>query len=144
MNAWLNYDFYARFREWAYKNISNQKILIEKLLTDENDQAPMDCKIEIFGRNILVITLVLNKHIGSPTAFKVDTNWQRLSYTTTFPPHLRSRTPRSDGFNGKPCDPVSQWISMCGWIYIPQGKVYFGEMTFYPAAGLGNFNPPSG
>jgi len=143
MNAWLNYDFYARFREWAYKNIK-PKILIEKLLTDENDQVPMDCKIEIAQGNILVITLVLNKHIGSPTAFKVDTNWQRLSYTTTFPPHPSSveRPVQMDLMESLAIQLASGFPYVRVDFYPVQGKVYFGEMTFYPAAGLGNFNPP--
>lgn len=142
MNAWLNYDFYARFREWAYKDIT-PKILIEELLTTENGQIPEDCKIELAQGKIIAITLVLNKHMGSPSAFKVDTNWQRLDYNTTYPryPFEVDRPVQMDLMeslakqlaNGFPFARVD--------LYSVQGKVYFGEMTFYPAAGLGNFNP---
>jgi hypothetical protein len=104
----------------------------------------MDCKIEIAQGNILVITLVLNKHIGSPTAFKVDTNWQRLSYTTTFPPHPSSveRPVQMDLMESLAIQLASGFPYVRVDFYPVQGKVYFGEMTFYPAAGLGNFNPP--
>jgi len=143
MNAWLNYDFYARFREWAYKNIT-PKILIEELLITENGQIPEDCKIEIAQGKIIAITLVLNKHMGSPSAFKVDANWRRLDYTTTFPRHPFEvdRPAQMDLMESLAKQLANEFPFVRVDLYPVQGKVYFGEMTFYPAAGLGNFNPP--
>jgi len=143
MNAWLNYDFYTRFREWAYKNIK-PKILIEELLIKENGKIPEDCKIEIAQGNIILISLILNKSNETPTVFKADANWQQLDFTTTFPRHPSKveRPAQMDLMESLAMRLASEFPFVRVDFYPVQGRVYFGETTFYPAAGLGNFNPP--
>jgi hypothetical protein len=142
VNAWLNYDIYTHFREWAYKNIK-PKILIEELLTKENGKIPEDCKIEIAQGNIITISLILNKSTGTPTVFKADANWQRLDFTTTFPRHPSKveRPAQMDLMESLAMRLASEFPFVRVDFYPVQGRVYFGETTFYPAAGLGNFNP---
>lgn len=139
VNKWLSIDFSQVQRERHYSKIP-PKILIEKLLGD-GVQAPVDYKFHIFndtnGRVNYVLQVIDDRFSG-----KIRRSFYVNSLETLFY--------KEEGAGGiAVCSKLlacalSKSLKLAAkfdyvrvdW-YIHSGSLYFGEMTFTPAAGFG-------
>ena len=139
---WLNHNFYFREREWQYKNIP-RKILVEKLITDAYGKLPMDYKFHCFHGNVEFIQLDVDR----------ETDHKRNLYDADFNfLDIGMKFPRGENIYPKPQNfeemkriaekLAEEFPYVRVDLYNLEGKIYFGELTFTPEAGLGKFSDP--
>ena len=135
---------YDKHREWPYKNVE-RKIIAEQLLVDPCNQSLIDYKVHVFNgipRFILVCRGRENK--SSMTDDFYDVDWHLMNCKR--PGHPNSANPMSKPILLGTLLELSK--TLAGNIpfvrvdfYIVNGKIYFGEMTFFPAGGVKPFEP---
>lgn len=136
----LRSNFYHAHREWQYKNIL-PRILVEKLLLDEDGKIPKDYKVHCFHgvpHYIQVDAERFSKH----KRCIYDTNWKLLDIEYNKP--QGDATPRPTKLTEILM--LAQKLSK-DFLYVRADfyqvgeHVYFGELTFTPEAGRGQFLP---
>lgn len=138
-------DYFYIGREWPYRNV-NRKIICEKYMTDGDDQLS-DYKIHNFNgipRAILVCRDRF-KESGLTEDFFSE-NWNHLDISRPGHPNSLQVIPRPAELEEMLylSRILSKTIPFVRTdFYTIHGKVYFGEITFYPASGLERFEPES-
>ena len=129
----LKQDYYLTSREWPYKNVKRRIIAEKYMTTSEMDDLP-DYKIHCSERF---------SETGTKEDF-LNTNWSKLSFKR---PDLKC----SDKILKKPSR-LNEMLELAKILstnipflrcdfYEIKGRVYFGELTFFPASGLEAFEP---
>lgn len=139
----LKHDYYSKFREWPYKNI-HPRIIAEQYLA-EADAGVADYKFHCFHGEPKVVLVCTDRFAsdGLKEDF-FDMDWN----------HLPIRRPQHGNAAVAPKRPsqLEQMISIAkrlsaGFpflrvdLYEVGNKVYFGELTLFPASGLRAFIP---
>ncbi|MGK2911867.1 MAG: ATP-grasp fold amidoligase family protein [Sphingobium sp.] len=140
---WLAGTFGERGREWHYARIK-PRLLVEPYI-GEPDAAPDDIKIQCFNGRARVVN-VMQDRLQNLKAYSFDVDWNLLPYEfakkrgpvipappTNFKEMIRLAEILADGF---------EYVSVD--LYNVEGRIYFGEMTFTTADGMGIFDPPAG
>lgn len=132
-------------REWAYDNGYPRKIIIEKLLMDEVTGDAPDYKFLCFNGDVKIIYVIHDRIIGkggklgvfSPDMTRLDViRTDELPLGTDagipvdFSRMVEIAEKLSDGFPHARID-----------LYNVNGKIYFGEYTFYDGSGYFSFAP---
>lgn len=140
----LNLNYFYGTKEWPYKNIL-PKIYGEHLLVDNSNEDLIDYKMMVFNGK-LYCTLVVSNRFSKNGPFMdfYDINWNKL-------PFKRKNKPNSQTIIKKPYnyDKMKQISEEIGEkldfvrvdFYEVNKKLYFGEITFYPASGFEQFEP---
>lgn len=145
INKCLKRNYYWYMREWPYKNVK-PRILAEKYMCDESEGELQDYKLMCFAGKVKC-TFVCSDRF-SDSGLKVtfyDNNWEMMPFERHYP---RSNKPIA-----KPkcydkmvelAEKLSKSIPFVRVdFYEIQGKLYFGELTFFPGSGLEEFTPSS-
>lgn len=143
INRSLKTNYYYSGREWPYKNVK-PKILIEKYMEDSNKSDLIDYKLFCFN-GIPKIVLVCSERFSSSNMCETwfDMNWKlidmtesghRVDSTISKPKQLKKMVELS-----KKLSKNIPFIRV-DWYEIGN-KLYFGELTFYPASGFEKFEP---
>lgn len=130
-------------REWAYYGLF-PKIIIEELLVNENDPNAgiNDYKFLCYGGRVKYIVVDVDRYSGHKRNV-YDVNWNKLD--------LSSDCPNCDRIIKKP-ERLDEMIVIAEKLasdfpfvrvdlYNCSGKVFFGELTFYPWSGYVQFSP---
>jgi hypothetical protein len=143
---WLSEDFYRASRERHYRPIRPQ-LYFEQLLLDEAGRIPPDLKMNMFGYDAdgpIIYAGIVSDRFGTPHGDVFDARWNRVDLSIGHyvqskvppppPPHwdeiVRLATRLADGLGYVRVD-----------LFVPDGKVFFGELTFTPGAGVFPFYP---
>lgn len=137
-------DYYSKGREWAYKDIP-RKIVCEKFMVDESGCDLPDYKIHCFNGEPRLILVCQDRFTGNElTEDFFSEKWEHL-------PIKRQNHPWSSTIIKKPSSleemlAISRTLSkdipfVRTDFYLINGKVYFGELTFFPASGFAPFIP---
>ena len=131
-------------REWAYSQIKSSRIVAEELLVNkENPEAGIeDFKILCFKSEPKYIIVDKDRYIDHKRNF-YDLGWNRVSVTTD---HEQFETPYPRPKNFDEMLRIAKVLSedfpfVRVDLYNLEGKIYFGELTFYPWAGYVQFTP---
>ena len=131
-------------REWAYSGISKPRIIAEELLVNKvNPEAGVDdFKILCFHGEPHYIIVDKDRYIDHKRNF-YTTSWKRVNVTTD---HEQFDTPYPKPLNLQEMLDVAKKLSadfpfVRVDLYNVEGKVYFGELTFYPWTGYVQFTP---
>lgn len=131
---WLSKSYGTSGHEWAYK-IIKRKIIVEKLLSDENGELPLDYKFYVFHGKCKMIQVNFNRHTDlQETLF--NEKWERLDINYGVKPGPVIQKP----------DNIDRMLSIAEALgnefdfirvdlYSINDKIYFNEFTNYPAAG---------
>lgn len=144
INNCLKNNFYYWGREWPYKNVK-PRIIAEEYMVDENGVGLKDYKIHNFNGNAEFVLVCDGRF--SADGFTEDfynTSWEHM-------PVKRLDVPNSKINHEKPhlyekMAELSEILS-CNIpfvrtdFYVLGNKIYFGEITFYPASGMKKFEP---
>lgn len=164
MKISLSRNFYAVTREWPYKNI-RPRIIAEQYMEDNNCGDHKEYTEHNFNGVLCGRTKdSLNDYKffcfnGVPKFFKIDfdrfiehhanyyaINGELLPFGESDLPPLPDRQiplPKTLVQMTEIAKTLSQNIPFVRVdLYEISGKVYFGELTFYPASGTGMFTPP--
>ncbi len=140
----LKTDIYSVLREWPYKNVE-KRIIAEPYLTN-NGQPLEDFKIHCFNGVPKFILLCRDRYkkTGMVDDF-YSTEWEHLNV---------KRPGHNNPGNYKRPEQLEEMLDLAKRLsagipfvrvdfYIIDNKVFFGELTFYPASGMSKFEPES-
>ena len=141
----LKQDYYLTGREWPYKNVK-RKIIAEKFMMDDihvNDLP--DYKFFCFGgepRIILVCSERFSKGGLRENFYDIDWNLLELQRPTHKNKDDIIEKPKNLGLMLDLAKKLSQNIEFSRIdFYEVNRKVFFGEITFFPASGFEEFTP---
>lgn len=141
--------YWNEINEWSYQGIK-PVIIVEEFLADENGLPPVDYKFLCFGGKVKIIEVVEDRFEDYSDNF-YDNKWNILHFTWSDWPGkkgLPSRKPVKRPSNLDELVRVAETLAepfdfVRVDLYSVAGKIYFGEFTHYPSAGIGEFDPES-
>lgn len=145
LNEWMNRSSKSYGREWGYYNCE-RKIIVEKLLErDINNDLP-DYKFFCFNGNVYCLYTMIDytdNHEDGKLGF-FDREFRQLPYRRADFGKINREIPRPLNFN-KMVE-IAEILSkdfphVRVDFYNVDGKITFGEMTFYNASGYTRFIP---
>ncbi len=144
LNANLSSSFYKFSREYVYKDLK-PKIIAEKYMEDNIDKELKDYKFLCFNGNPEVMIFMEGRQKGKEflTATFYDMNYVKLPFIQG---DLNSIVPQNKPSGFEKMKELSKQLSRDFLFvrvdfYNVNGKIYFGEMTFYPTAGFVAVSP---
>ena len=140
----LNRDYYKKAREWPYKNVE-RKIICERFMKNTNGESLVDYKLFCFNGKAKFVMLNSNRFgVGQLKTDIYDMEWKHMDMQDGSYPMA------GDVFDKPDCLDEMRVIAEKLSEGIPfirvdfnywNGKLYFGELTFYHSAGLEFFQP---
>lgn len=132
-------------REWAYYGLEPGIIVEEMLVNNENPAAGVnDYKIFCFNGTVECIVVDVDRYIGHKRNF-YDAQWNDLHVTSDCEAVDRE-VPKPENFEEmlKIAEKLSEEFPFVRVdLYNVSGKIYFGELTFYPWSGYVQYSPDS-
>ena len=130
-------------REWAYYGLEHGIVVEELLVNEENPEAGVnDYKIFCYNGKPRYIIVDVDRYIGHKRNF-YDENWNRIEAASDCPP-AESDVPKPKNFD-KMLEIAAKLSEGFPYLrvdlYNLDGKIYFGELTFYPWSGYVQFDP---
>ncbi len=132
-------------REWAYYGLEPGIIVEELLVNTENPDAGVnDYKIFCYKGKAKYVIVDADRYIGHKRNI-YDINWNNLNVVSDCPA-LDEEAVKPENYEGmiKIAEKLSEDFPYVRVdLYNVSGKIYFGELTFYPWSGYVDFNPDS-
>lgn len=143
----LQEDYYLLGREWPYKDVP-RKIIAEQYMVDDSGKELKDYKVLCFDGVPKLIEVHAGRFTDNQTQDFYDCNWKK----TTISQNCVSGYKVSDVDYPRPSVldemlGLSQKLAKdipllrVDW-YVINGKLYFGELTFFDGAGFDGFDDP--
>lgn len=145
LNAMLKKDYFAGNREWPYKDVK-PRIIAEAYLEDSRLAELRDYKFFTFNGEPKVLYIAQGRGKDEPTvADFFDMDFKHLPFTID---HDMAKVPpeKPECFEEMKCFAarLSHGTPQLRVdFYEVDGKVYFGEMTFFHCSGMAQFHPES-
>ncbi len=142
LKCWLHQDISWSGREWVYKNMP-RRIIIEKFLKDETGEL-RDYKFFCFNGKPMFMQLEVGRYTKYNTRNFYDMEWNLMPFGKEIPhnPNIDVQKPtmfeEMKNIASELCKPF-QFVRVD--LYQVKDKVYFGELTFFPAGGAPDFVP---
>lgn len=142
LRTWIHQNISWSGREWVYENLP-RRIIVEKYLEDETGEL-RDYKFFCFNGNPQFMQLEVGRYTKNNTRNFYNMNWELLPFGKELPhnPNVHVEKPRMfeemKTIAEDLCKPF-QFVRVD--LYQVGGKVYFGELTFFPAGGAPDFVP---
>lgn len=141
LNAWLQEEFWRKKREYHYKSIVS-KIICEQYMEDSVTGGLNDYKVFMIHGEPIMIQVDMDR-FGNHTRNVYDAEWNLIDVEISYP--------KSEAIIPKPMvfdDMVSCAKKLAADFkevrvdfYLINGRLYFGEMTFFSGAGFSRYNP---
>ena len=139
---WLRRNHYYRSLEWVYRDIK-PRIIVERLIEAKDGRPPKDYKFFCFNGEPKCLFVASDRGKGTTKFDFYDLEWNRLGVTNYYP--------NSPGMLPKP-DRLEDMIDCARVIpegfphvrvdfYLEDGRVIFGECTFFHFSGNQPFDP---
>lgn len=141
----LKQNIYRDLREWPYKNVPMCFFAEEYIESEDQTGDLKDYKWYCFNGEPKYCQVIQNRTSKETIDF-FDTEWNHMEFV--------GLTPGVGNADKKPSRPValSNQIEIARKLsegipfirvdlYEVKGRIYFGELTFYPASGMGVFTP---
>lgn len=151
----MNSDIYRSLREWPYKDVK-KRVLAEKYMAPKDMvNNPIydlsDYKFFCFNGEPKYCQVIRDRHSKESIDF-YDMNWRHQEFVGLNPVTSSGKN-LVNGVNPVPrplllddmicvCHKLSKNMKYVRIdMYVIDNRIYFGEITFYPASGIGLFNP---
>lgn len=143
INTCLKRNYFYYWREWPYKNIK-PRIIIEKFMEEEKNEDLTDYKFMCFNGKVHYSFVCLNRN--SESGLNVDfydINWNKMNFERHYKnSNVILEKPKNYALMIELAEKLSKNIKFLRVdFYEINGKVYFGELTFYPGSGFEEFTP---
>lgn len=147
IQGWLKRKYERLHREWPYKNVP-PRIIAERYMQDHMDKGGAaagltDYKFYCFDGKPKAMLIVTDRQVNTKMDF-YDMDFNHLPLVWDYE--------NSDRKLEKPVnfERMKELAKVLAWniphvrvdFYESDGRVYFGELTFYPVSGWGTFEPP--
>ncbi len=141
----LQQNFYYHNREWPYKDV-RPRIIAEAYMEDASTSELRDYKFFCFGGEPKMLFVASDRQTaGEETKFDFfDMDYNHLDLRNGHPnAAVPPEKPAQFGLMRELAQKLSQGIPHVRVdLYEVNGRVYFGEMTFYHWSGMVPFDPP--
>ncbi len=129
--------------EWAYQQIE-RKLVLEKLLKDENGKLPQDYKFHMANRKCIFIQVDFQRHSADHTRSLFDKDWNYIDASNRYPKGPRIKKPENLDEMIAISNKLSRDFDYVRVdLYSIKNDVYFGELTNYHGGGSDKFTPTS-
>lgn len=143
VDKWLKRNYYYTGREWPYKNIK-PRIIAETYMKNKDEVGLKDYKLMCFNGKVKCSFVCSNRN--SKEGLNVDfydLNWNKMPFTRHYP---NSKENIKKPINYELMIELSEKLAadipfVRVDFYEVNGKLYFGELTFYPGSGFEEFYP---
>ena len=138
----LKEDYYLKFREWPYKDVP-RKIIAEKYMEDASGEL-RDYKFYCFNGVMKFVMINSDRNTDKPTRadyFDRDFNW--LDFTWGYS-HAEVHPQKPEQFEKMVAiaERLSKGLPHIRVdLYDCNGKIYFGELTFFDGSGFDKIEP---
>ena len=140
----LKTDIYLRMREWPYKNVERQ-IIAEQYIEIPDKADLTDYKIFCFNGSPKYIQVIQDRNINETIDF-FDTSWRHQPFIGLNPKCKNAQIAPRKPIN---LDEMLRIAKILSYqipfvrvdLYNINGRILFGELTFYPASGFGKIEP---
>lgn len=142
INRILKQNLYYSGREWPYKDVK-PRIIIEKYLEDKNGDLN-DFKIQTFNGKIGFSFVCTNRSSGNVrfTFYDRNKNFIPVTQSGALFDQKNGRLPKNYDKLVELSEKLAKGIPEVRIdFYDVDGKIYFGEYTFFDSSGFGKFNP---
>lgn len=143
MNSWLHQNIYWAGREWVYRKMPRH-LIAERYLEDETGGL-QDYKFFCFHGEPKFLQVTGGRYTDHKYQNFYDLEWNLLPFGKDLLPNPDVHVPKPTQMDAMIkmakdlCQPF-QFVRVD--LYQVGEKVYFGEMTFFPAGGAPDFKPP--
>ena len=147
LQTWMNTKYYLDYSEMQYKGVK-PVILAERYLKPKNGLLPEDYKFYCYDGYVPYVMVCTDRQEGGkdPHYWYFNENWEMQMLSKDALEYGSSASvPKPDGI-----DRAFEYARILSRgfpfvrvdLYIVDGKVYFGELTFTPSGGLDNERLP--
>lgn len=144
VNSWLKREYFWIHREWPYKNVK-PRIIIEKFMENRDHSDLKDYKLMVFNGKVNCTLVISNRNKNDEiNADFFDINWHHLPFGRPDREFSNVEIKKPENYNKMIyfAEKLSKKIPFVRVdFYEIDGKLFFGEMTFYPGAGFEKFDP---
>ena len=137
-------DYFSVHREWPYKNVK-PRIIAEKYMQDKGNLDLQDYKFYCFNGEpkFLYVSKGLSNHATARINF-VSLDWEKMPFRRTDYAEFDELPPKPKNFDlmiefAKKLSANIPFLRVD--FYDINDKLYFGELTFFPGAGLTALTP---
>ena len=137
----LRQNYYLTGREWPYKNV-NPCIIAEKYIENTDLKELVDYKFYCFNGYVDSVMVCIGRSTGDPRFYFFDKNWNLKRYNLcgkVAPRDFSLERPANMDKMFGIAEVLSKEIEapfVRVDLYNVDGKIYFGEFTFYPDSGF--------
>lgn len=143
----LRRNYYYEWREWPYKNVK-PRIICENLIKDKEMDDLCDYKFFCFSGEVKYCQVIRDRN-SSETIDFYDLDWNIVEFTGLHEPnnpYPHSKKIYKEPKRYKEMIEIAQKLAGDASfvrvdLYLVDNKIFFGELTFYPFAGIGVFEP---
>lgn len=140
--GWLAHDYSRRHREKVYAHYPS-RLVVEELLGSDDKNPPADYKVYVFNGKAKLIQLISDRGTDTRQTVYFPDGRPMPRVSKGFPIH--SQPPRLTADLGEIVWVAEALAAGLDFVrvdlYWVDNRVYFGEMTFYPAALRTEFRP---
>lgn len=135
-------------REWAYKKMPPNRIIVEEYIEPEDGQDCLtDYKFYCFHGKPVYCQVIADRTSKETIDF-YDMDWKHMPFYGLNPECQQSAKKQLKPTNYDEMIRLARELSsdfpfVRVDLYNTRGRIYFGELTFYPASGYGVFTPDS-
>ncbi|MGM9876377.1 MAG: ATP-grasp fold amidoligase family protein [Bacilli bacterium] len=145
INSSLKRNYYYSGREWPYKNVK-PKIIIEKYMEDNIDKELIDYKLYAFNGRVDYVMVCFDRFNGGTKFIYFDREWNiQKDFSNDgikYGDNISLRKPKNLDKMFNFASILSKRIPFVRVdFYEVNGKLYFGELTFYPSSGFDDTRP---
>lgn len=137
----LKHNYYWSGREWPYKNVK-PRIIAEKYLSDVQTNDLYDYKFFCFGGEVRCFKVDFNRFIEHHANY-YDKEGNILKFGEAELSPIYDKKIKMSKNIGKMVELAEKLTVQQAFLradfYDSNGKIYFGELTFFPASGFGKF-----
>lgn len=138
LTASLGRSYYLKYREWPYKDIK-PRIIAEEYMVDESGTELKDYKFSCYDGEATDVMLCFDRSSGDTKFYFFDKEWNLLRYN-------RRGKEAPEGFTVPKPKNMDKMFEIAARLskgvpylrvdlYNIDGKIYFGELTFFPRSG---------
>ena len=139
MRKWLKANYWLGWSEMQYKGVK-PCILVEKYLGGDDGSLPVDYKFYCMnGKATSVMVCEDRDGVHHPKFFFMDKDWNKLPYTAEvfdYPDFVIEKPQNMDEAFAIAEMLAKEFPFVRVDLYIVKNRIYFGELTFTPAAGM--------
>ena len=142
LSEWMKHSWFWFGREWTYKNIT-PRIICEHYIESSQGETPNDYKFLCFNGEPGLMQLHMNRYKSNYTMDYYDMDWNKTDITKRGTAISAEKAQKPQNF--EKMKELAGFLAKDTYFsridfYNLDGKIYFGEITFFPTSGLSPFD----